>query len=381
MVILWYGLIPMFGALGRRYKWRLLRKRFNELRLRPILNYRRYWQKEADDPQSNTFRFVGGFESVTDGQTLWIRSDDLTVPVSLKNASTYLLPMQKNEGTAEIIDPDDETPEKIKWERVSALTEGASVFVGGVLANLNGRRSFASTKENPLIVIFFDGPGAALPSQVIKAGRHRNDYWNSITPYSLIVGALCQILMAVTYLSRPAYRLTVVVSFIALFIPLYPIIPPGLLFTVLHRRLIWRARLLRVYADNALLPLCYLAGQGDSGIAENCMLPGGEAYGFVRMAELPLPAQEGNIPMLLPELAKARAGGDWLVFGSLRDGEELPCQSEDPFATFGILPHEPQKYARRYMTSSYLLETLAWFVLLAGVALNIFFLSLVLSLL
>ena len=380
MVVLWYVLVPMIGALGRRNKWRMLRKRFNELRLRPILDYRRYRQKEADGPGSNTFRFVGGFESVTDGQTLWIRTDDLTVPISLKNARTYLLPMQKNEGAAEIFYPEDEAPEKIKWERVSSLTEGAGVFVGGELANRDGRRSFVSTKENPLIVIFFDGPGEALPSLVMRAGRCRGDYWNSITPYSLIIGALCQILMAVTHLSRPAYRLTVIVSFIALFVPLYPIIPPGLLFSFLYRRLAWRARLMRVYADIALLPLCYLVPRGGRDVAEKCVLPGGELYGFVRIAELPPQAHEGNIPMLLPEYARAKTGG-WLVFGSLRIGNSLPCKSDDPFATFGILPNEPQALARRYFTAANLLEALAWLALIGGVALNTFFLSLVLSLL
>ena len=385
MVILWYGLVPLAGAIAMRHEWHVFRSRFNYLRLRPILDYRRYWQQEDGTHlggELGGFRFVGGFESVTDRQILWIRSEDLTVPVYLKNARTYLLPMQNNAGSAEAFDPGEEPPQKISWERVSALTEGARVFVGGVLAPLDGRWSFVSTKENPLIVIFFDGPDEALASMVIKAGRHRGEYWNSITPFSLIFGAMIQIFMAVSFTARLAFRLTVIVSLLALFIPLYPIIPPGLLFAIAWRRLSWRARLLRVYADFALLPLRCLVPPGGKGqIMTECLLPDGERYGFVRSAELPPQVREGKIPLLLPDSAKPRAGESWLVFGALRDGEEMPCRPNDPFATFGILPDRPQALARRFLAGAYTLEVLGWITLLAGIGLNIFFLWMVIALL
>jgi hypothetical protein len=379
MVILWYGLVPMAGALVKRYKWYIFRKRFDELRLSPMLDYGRYSRQEGDGGGGHAgghavFRFVGGFESVTDGQTLWIRGDDLTVPVSLQNAETYLLPMQKGDDIPEILDPGDEAPEKIRWERVSALTEGAMVYVGGLLIYRDGRWSFASTKETPLLVIFYDGPGHSLTTRAIRAGRHRGEYWNAITPYSLVIGALCQIITAVLFLSRPAFRLTVIVSLTALFVPLYPMIPPGLLFTVIYRRLAWRSRILRSYRDLARLPLRYLPPAGDG------TLPNGERYGFTTSAELPPQAQEGKIPLLLPELTKTKESDLWYIFGALRPGEELPVQPQDSFATFGILPGKPETIAKRCGIAAYTLEVIAWLILFAGIGLNIFFLSMVLVL-
>jgi hypothetical protein len=369
----------MAGGLVKRYKWYIFRKRFDELRLSPMLDYVRYSRQEGDGGGSAggnaVFRFVGGFESVTDGQTLWIRGDDLTVPVSLQNAETYLLPMQKDDGIPEILDPSDETPEKIRWERVSALTEGARVYVGGLLVYRDGRWSFASNKKKPLMVIFYDGPDHSLTTQAIRAGRHRGEYWNAITPYSLVIGALCQIIMAVLFLSRPAFRLTVIVSLVALFVPLYPMIPPGLLFTVMYRRLAWRSRILRAYRDLARLPLRYLPPAGDS------TLPNGEQYGFTTSAELPPQAQEDKIPLLLPELTKTKESDLWYIFGVLRASGELPVQPQDSFATFGILPGKPEKIARRYGIIAYTLEVIAWIILFAGIGLNIFFLSMVLVLL
>jgi hypothetical protein len=416
MVIVCYGLAPFTGALFSRYKWYKFRKRFDELRLCPLLDYSGYWQEGAEKKGAETsppsdasslsetngvFRFTGDFESVTDGQTLWLRSDDLTVPVSLKNAESYLLSGQKSGGLPEGYDPNEAPPEKIRWEKVSTLTEGARVFVGGPLQYLNGHLSFVSTKENPLIVIFYDGSDHSLATRVIRSSRHHGEYWNFITPYSLIIGALCLILMALFYRSRPAYNLTVTISVIALFIPFYSVIPPGLLFTVVYRRLSWRARALRACGDLARLPLRYLAAPGEKGpLHESRLFPGGKRYGYIRCPELPAEAREGKIPFLLPESSKTPAEGGWYVFGQMgesvadskADGAALgggdtgqppamPVIPEDPFAVFGILSDDPDVLARRCIIKAYSLETAAWIFMLGGIGLNIFFVRLILILL
>ena len=305
VVIVCYGLAPFTGALVMRHRWFIFRKRFNELRLRPFLDYCGYC-KEGNVSSPGIFQFTGDFESVTDGQTLWLRSDNLTVPVSLKNAESYLLSGQESGELPDGYDPNEAPPEKIQWEKVLALTEGARVFVGGPIKYTNGRPSFVSTKENPLIVIFYNGTDQSLANRVIRSSRNQDEYWNFITPYSLIIGALILILIALLYQSRPAYRLTVIVSVISLFIPLYPVIPPGLLFTVLCRRLFWRARALRACGD--------LVTKGD------------------------------------------RSSGD-VSFGDGSFGNETLLSN---------------------ITKAALMETAAWVFLLGGIALNIFFVRMIL---
>jgi hypothetical protein len=261
-VIVCYGLLPFIGAVIRRYNWYKFRKRFDKLRFCPLLNYGNYWKGTGENGEERAgaaeaadgvFRFSVVFESVTDGRTLWIRSEELTVPVSLQNAESYLLPGRKNEDRPEAYEPGEIPPEIIRWEKISTLTEGAKVFVGGSLKDLNGSRSFVSTKEDPLIVIFYDCPDSVLVPQMIQSGRRRNEYWNTVTPYALVIGALGLILTALLYQSRPAYRITVIISVIAMFIPLYPIIPPGLLFTGIYRRLSRMSRVLRARGDIARL--------------------------------------------------------------------------------------------------------------------------------
>ena len=384
MVILWYGFVPMVGAWFKRYQWFKFRNRFNGFRMHPIMDSQVYWQQSKGTDEggdARVFRFIGEFESMTDSQILWVQGKNMIVPVSLKNAETYLLPTQNEESTPEISDPGEGTPEKIRWNKISSLTEGTRVFVGGSLICLEGRWSFVSTKENPLMVIFYDGPDHSLATKTTWAGRHRGEYFNFITPYSLITGAVCLLFIAALFLPRPAFLLTVIVSLVAVFVPLLPLMPPGLLFTVIYRRLTWRSRILRAYSDLVKLPLGYFNVKNDAPLRGKRTLPDGELYGFVYSARLPSEVQDGKIPMLIPEITELGRGDNWYVFGAVRPSELLPFRPKDPFATFGVLPGDPRKFAHRCTVKAYALEAVAWIMLLTGIALNIFFLMTVLLML
>ena len=374
-----YGLVPVAGAFTIRRSWRRFRRRFDDLRFAPLLDY---GICRCLSEEGNIYRFVGGFESVTEDRTLWIRSDDLTIPVALAGAHTYVLPMQEQDQNPESFDPGGEAPERVRWDRVSALTEGAKVFVGGALALRDDRWTFVSRKDNPLLTIFYDGPDRSLAVRAIRAGRHHNEYWNAITPYALALGAVSLVYMALAFLSRPAFRLTVIVALIAVFTPLFPLIPPGILFTVLYRRCWWRARIYRAWRDMARLPLRYL----EDG-RETRVLPGGEVYGSVYFDELPPEFGKRNIPLLIPEGERRKKEG-WYVFGILNaagadtiSGAALPAAPSDILVTFGAIPGKPETLARRYTLKAYTLEIVAWLALLAGIGLNVFFIRMIITLL
>jgi hypothetical protein len=407
MIFFWYGLIPMAGAFLNRRSWRNFRHRFSELRLKPFLDYSAY---QTTKEEGSLFRFIGGVES-TDGHTLWIRSTKLTVPVATMGAQTYLLPLPKGGIGPDVLYPDEEAPERIRWDRVSTLTEGARVFVGGLLKPLDNRMTFVSTKENPLLVIFYDGPDRSLTRGVIRAGQYQNEYWNRLTPYGLILGAFSLIIMAFSFLSRPAFRLTAVTAFIALFIPLYPLLPPGMIFTFLYRRLGRQAGIYRFCRELVRLPLFYFSPRHgpparrdmwfpqDPGLAvpgdappkggvnppSIIQLPDGEPYGYVSCTSLP--STEGAIPLLIPG-ERPRKGRAWYVFGSLGgegalqengspDPEKLPGEPRDIFAPWGAIPGAPKILAQEYNLKARLLEIASWLILFAGLAVNIFFIGMV----
>jgi hypothetical protein len=362
LTLFWYGLVPVGGAFISRRFWRSFRKRFDDLCLTPLLDYARYSRGRG-----GTCRFTGGFESVTDGQTLWVRGAALTVPVILKGAHTYVLPMSEKD---EPFDPRREAPERIRWNRVSTLTTGARVFVGGSLVSLEDRQSFVSTREHPLLVIFYDGNDSSLSARIIRAGRHRNEYWNPLTPYALLLGAFTNIVLAVSFLSRPALRLNALAALIAFFVPLLPLAPPGVLLTALYRRLWLQARICRARRDLARLPLKYLAAGG--------RLPDGEPYGCLRRKTPPEP----SIPRLLPG-EFPRQGEEWHIFGVLPGGKTpesgIPREPADVFAAYGALPGDPERLARRYTRRAYVLEIVGWLILLAGLTLNVLFVVLLLQ--
>jgi hypothetical protein len=269
-------------------------------------------------------------------------------------------------------DPGEEAPERIRLDRISALTEGAKVFVGGLLVFRDARWTFVSTRENPLLVIFYDGPDSTLAARAIRAGRHRNEYWNRLTPYGFVLNAFSQIIIAGSFLSRPAFRLTALAAFVALFAPLLPLLPPGVLLTALYRRLWWRARIFRAYRDLARQPLKYFP-PGNLSLGR---LPGGEAYAAVWRAELR--AEEG-FPLILPE-QPLRKGEGWYVFGAAAE-DAPPALPRDPFAAFGALPGKPETLAKRYTLGAYTLEIAGGLFVVTGIALNLLFIIMILYLL
>jgi hypothetical protein len=396
LALFWYGMVPMAGILLSRRNWRRFRLRFDRLRLASTLDYARYTAcaragEKTEAGTAKIFRFTGSFESITDGHTLWVQGPDLTIPVALTGARIYSLPVMESRDKDEDFDPLEGNLRRLRWDRVAALTGEARVFVGGPLALREGRWIFAAGGGDPLLVIFYTGSDRSMALHAAWAGRRRNEYWNAATPYALALGALCLIAMAVNFLPRPAFRLTVITAFAAVFVPLFPLVPPGLLFTISYRWLWKRAQIYRACRDLARLPLVYFPPDKPEAPDSPVRLPGGEYYGARRSRDLP-----GGMPVLTPGIRKPRKE-PWYLFGAL-PGPEGPAESggsaenapppagvpgepEDSFAAFGAIPGKPQGLARRCIRYACFLELLSWVLLLGGIGLNAFFIVLIIALL
>jgi hypothetical protein len=344
-----------------RYKWKRLRKRFVDLSIAPILDYREYCRVENDGA---AFRFTGEIESITDEHVLWLKGSDLTISVPLEKTTCFLLQKHDKDGGFEAL-------EQIKWNLVSTLTEVVRVYIGGHVNIRNNRLNFVSTKKMPLIVIFYNCPDTELTDSVIHAARGGNDYWNSFTPISLSLGAVSLIYIAASLSDRPAFYLVVVGAMLAVFVPVLPVIPPGLLLTFVYRRLSWHSRQFRAYRDFAHLPLRYLR-QGE----ESCILSTGEKYGYVKINS-PVQTSE-EIPVLMPGNIRDNKKREWYFFGVI-DKENLPVRSADPFVSFGVLPANYVLHPYRFTAMTYTLEVLSWIVLLLGVLINVIFVMIILS--
>lgn len=361
--------MPIAGAFAVRRAWRLFRARFEALRRVPLLDYAAY---RRADPLPQDFRFLGNFESVTDDHLLWVRNQGLTVPVRLDGARIYLLPSSES-GGEEIPDSEREAPERIRWDRLSTLTDGVRVYIGGKLCEEGGKRTFRSTRATPLLVILYGGSDQSLLFRTIRAGRHRNEYWNPATPFALAIGIAVQLVIAVGYLPRPAFRLAALAAFAAMFGPLLPYAPPGVLFTAVYRRLWRRARTLRAYRDLVRLPLCHLESGGESG-----RLPDGSAYAWRVYDELAVE----DPPLAIPPGLGPVPGVSLRVYGTVGYCGEgtLPRRPADPMGAYVLIPGDPVALSLSYSRRAYLNEAAAMALLVCSLAVNALFVALVLFL-
>jgi hypothetical protein len=364
--IFWHALIPLAGTFISRHKWRSFRERFIYLCRKPCLDY-----AALRHNINGEYYFTGTLEAITDYNILWIKNDNLTVPVFLKTAQTYMLPLtEKKRGSGDKIyvdandfDVNAAAPRRLNWSRISAFTPGAKVFIGGVLKIVNGQQTFISEKGLPLLVIFYECSERTLSAGVVRAGRYQNEYWNAVTPYSTVGGTFSLLWIAQFFFARPAYRTTVLSAIVAIFGPLFPLLPPGLIFTIIYRQLWWRACLYRVFRDIALLPLKYGASNNavDNSPAYQCRLYENLPAGI-------------KLPRLIP-VDKPEKNEQWYTAGVSPDGNVQ--EPSNPFIACGLLPGRPKVISRIYNRKALLFEALAWFVLATGIALNVFFAELI----
>jgi hypothetical protein len=239
-----FAVVPLSGAVFKRHTWHTFRQRFNDLQAAPLLDYNALRQG-----QGKQFRFCGGFESITEDNILWVQNENLTIPVSLKNAKTFMLPATDETFNESNLDNSTPLIENIRWNKLSLLTAGSTVFIGGLLEDRGGRKTFVSDKKHPLIIIFYECSPQNLAFSVMCSGRIKSEYFNPITPYALIVGIFSMIYIAQNFYMRPAYRLTVLGAVIAMFSPLFPALPPGLVFTILQKRVRLHASFIKIRRD------------------------------------------------------------------------------------------------------------------------------------
>ena len=171
---------------------------------------------------------------------LWVRGDGLTVSVDMNRAQIFVVPSE---------DTEDGHLQRVSWRNFPLVLEGSKLFLGGPYCIKNSQGLFCGTKEHPLVVLLYDGNDQTLVDRVLASARQPNEYWNRITPYSLVLGVVSQLIIAASYVGRPAFRLTALTALVAVFIPLMPLLPPGVLFTSFYRRWWRRGRLYRYYRD------------------------------------------------------------------------------------------------------------------------------------
>lgn len=243
LAVTFYVVIPGTGAFLVRRRWRKFRASLLSSQAAPTLRY----GAAVDGRKSAVYRFFGKLEAIQADKRIWVGDHALSVMVDLGGVPVFVMPRTHLEDGV----PTDETPRVFYWRELTALAEGTEVFVGGPLVDDQGSLRFESSPTGVPLVLIFDGPQEALFSRAMWAGRQRNEYWNHLTPVSLIAGFMAELSWAVNLSGQS--RLQTVIALVMALIPLLPLFPPGVVGFYWYRRLWRKARKFRAHRDLAVL--------------------------------------------------------------------------------------------------------------------------------
>ncbi len=342
--------VPGIGAFQVRAGWRRFRKSMIDSSRYPIARYGTVMGKP--DGYLGMFRFLGALEAIQGDDTIWIHDGTVSMSVDMKGVTVYLLPSPATEATEgevernEEVLPDD-MPQRYKWSKISTLPEGTQIYIGGPLHVDGGKGVFRSERMASMTVVLFDGDRDTLMRRSIWAGRHRNEYWNQLTLFSLLAGAVL-LFMATYFFSRmPLLRVQAFVSLVLSFSPVIPFLPPGIILFFVYRRLWRRGRLNRAERDLLRLPIRYFDDRHpEDGM--HAVLPDGETYGVIETRDIDTARSIAPGAKIRPSLftRTIRSVDRYFVFGRVepdaaRNGKRRCERPDDPLAEYLILPGDP----------------------------------------
>jgi hypothetical protein len=245
-----YLVVPALGAFFVRARWRGFRVLAAEASRYPEITYREVHARSGEKEASCHWYFLGALEAFQDDEIIWLRNSNIALSADMKGQKVFLLPSRTDQSEA----PAGEAIQVIPWEKVRSLPEGTQVMIAGNL-HIEGRKGrFRAGKGSELLIIFYDGDSSSLLRRAVLHGRQRNEYWNLFTPACLAAGFLSGMILAYVFLHSPVERIPAILSLGISFVPFIPVLPPGLAFFVLYRRLWKKGRVLRAERDILRLP-------------------------------------------------------------------------------------------------------------------------------
>ncbi len=182
IAVLFYAVVPAFGAFIARGQWRRFRKTVTAVSHYPTAAPGVLGREHA--APAGYYRFFGTLEAIQGDDRIWLTNGRFSVAADLRNVRVYLIP------EAEPGEPVAPALGSVPWSRIFSLPEGTPVFVGGALFSEEGRGVFRDNGRTRLLVVIHDCPKENVVLRAISGGRQRNEYMNSFTLPSVAIGSL-----------------------------------------------------------------------------------------------------------------------------------------------------------------------------------------------
>ena len=267
IAFLFYALIPILGAFVVRSHWRQVRK---------ILHSSLYYSRELKTPSTvnktiGSCRILGELEAIEGNDILWVKSENgRSVTVEMLDSHVYFMPpfATREEAYPHLLPVSlpSNSLEKVPWNEIFSLPEGTKMYISGELAYSNGRFHFHSGKDAPLMVLVYNEDPRYLIPRAIWCGRQNNEFWNFMTPWSLVAGILLLLIQSVYLFQNSGNYL---IQFFCVSIALLPallFLPPGVFLFNLYKRFWDTAR--RYRAERDLMTLALDPETGETTVPE-----------------------------------------------------------------------------------------------------------------
>ncbi len=245
-----YGFIPVLGAFVVRSQWRRVRKNLHSSLYYPM----DFHMPESREAHLGPFRVLGELEAIEGNDTLWIKTgQNRTVTVDMRDSHVYFMPAfagkEKFYPHLSPVPFPVESLEKVSWNQVFSMPEGTKMYISGQLDYKDGRFHFRTGECAPLMVLVYNENPRFLIPRAVWCGRQSNEFWNFLTPWSLVSGILILLIQSVYLLQNSGnYFLQFFCISMAL-IPALLFLPPGVFLFNLYRRAWDIARRFRAERD------------------------------------------------------------------------------------------------------------------------------------
>lgn len=310
VAFVFYLAIPLAGAFALRGRWRRFRVRFEKLRTAPVLRYGDVARAATrGDCEVGHYRLFGRVEALEGNDRLWLRGEGVSALVDFSRAPLYAL--KTGDDRRGVV-------ERLPWRSVTSLAEGTRMLAAGLLVLEGGNPVFVDAPGELLVAVSYDCDDRGIASKVIAGARATNEYWTPLSGVSLALGLATMSALLLSFGGRSSLSTVRAMAFLVGILPILPLLPPGLFFFLLYRRLWRRALSLRTSRD-LFRVLASRLGAEEEKNAED------EASNGWRGACRPLLAGEAAPPdaLVLDVPPGVEDLGEWLLFAAEGTGDPM----------------------------------------------------------
>ncbi|GAB6089619.1 hypothetical protein [Spirochaeta dissipatitropha] len=250
-ILLFFIVVPGTGALIVRQRWRTLRALVLESFFYPLISYSD--QRPAAGSKESMFlgsrRMIATVDALEDDSILWVSNGRFSTAVEMKGQNLVLLSGTQDDLLSGNQNDAARSPVMVPWKRMFTINQGTQIYIAGQLCVENQQLRFRGSKNEPLLIILFEGDPRLVLFRTIWNARQRNEYYNQLTPGSMTLGSVALLLLSYLLFATPGGRLWGLGALTFSFSPVLPLLPPSVAGYYIFRRLWRRARVLRSQRD------------------------------------------------------------------------------------------------------------------------------------